>query len=280
MSCLTLLGTGACQGVPSPFCTCELCSFARRELGRERRRRTSTLINGELLIDFGPDTSNALRDFGVDEMKIKTLCVTHSHEDHFQPLDLLWSATTPTLPLDFISNQAVKKVYDEAYIKVNGKYGERAKSQISWYEGVPGRELVSGKYRILPVHATHMVTLECALNYLVTCPDGKKVLILNDTGWWEEASFEFVKGAMADAVVIELSCGIHPGEDVKRQYHLGSKAAMEFIARLKEENSLKPDAVCVTTHISHVPQVTQSGYEEYFVGTGIIAGYDGLRLEF
>ena len=280
MSYFTLLGTGACQGIPAPFCTCELCTYARKAMGKERRRRFSMIINGEVLVDFGPDTMNALRDYCIDEMKIKHLCVSHSHSDHFQPLDLLWRAKMPTLPLNFISNCAVKKSYDNLYQIENAKYGNDVNDCVTWIEAVPGREIVAGDYRILPVHATHMLGRECAINYMITAPDGKKILVLCDTGWWEDESFNFVKGAMADAAVIELACGINPGEALKRHYHLGSEAALEFIAKLKSENSLKPDAKCVTAHISHVPQITQSGYEEYFAGLEISAGYDGMTIEY
>ena len=280
MSFFTLLGTGACQGIPAPFCTCSLCTYAREKMGKERRRRFSMIINNELLIDFGPDTMNALRYYNIDETKIKHLCVTHSHQDHFQPLDLLWRVKMPTLPLDFISNCAVKKRYDDLYVEENSKYGPEISDNINWIEAVPGREIVVGNYRIMPVHATHMLTKECAINYMVTAPDGKKIIVLCDTGWWEDASFEFVRGAMADAAVIELACGIHPGEDEKRHYHLGSKAAFEFIDKLKSQKSLKADAKCCTAHISHVPEVTQTGYEEYFAGSEITAGYDGLTIEY
>ena len=280
MSKFTLLGTGACQGIPAPFCTCDLCTYARAKMGKERRRRTSMIINDELLIDFGPDIINALRDYNIDEMNIKHLCVTHSHSDHFQPLDLVWRAKMPTQPLDFISNCAVKKSYDALYTIEGGKHGNQANAQLNWIEAVPGKEITAGDYRILPVHATHMIGKECAVNYLITAPDDKKILVLFDTGWWEQESFDFVKGAMADACIIELSCGIHPGEDVKRNFHLGSQAALEFVAELKKQNSLKPDAKCFTSHISHVPGVTQEGYEEYFADLEISAGYDGLTVEF
>ena len=50
------LGTTAYEGVPSLFCECKNCKLARIKGGRNIRTRCQSLINNDLLIDFGPDT--------------------------------------------------------------------------------------------------------------------------------------------------------------------------------------------------------------------------------
>ena len=50
------LGTGAAEGIPAVFCHCDVCQYARKHKGRNIRTRAQALIDGKLLLDFGPDT--------------------------------------------------------------------------------------------------------------------------------------------------------------------------------------------------------------------------------
>ena len=50
------LGTAAYEGVPSLFCGCETCKKSLEAGGKNLRTRSQALIDGQLLIDFPPDT--------------------------------------------------------------------------------------------------------------------------------------------------------------------------------------------------------------------------------
>ena len=52
---ITFLGTAASEGFPNAFCHCENCEGARALGGPSLRKRSSALINSDLLIDIGPD---------------------------------------------------------------------------------------------------------------------------------------------------------------------------------------------------------------------------------
>lgn len=52
---LTFLGTAAATAMPLPFCNCNLCKTAKLLKGKDIRRRTSIVINNDILIDLGPD---------------------------------------------------------------------------------------------------------------------------------------------------------------------------------------------------------------------------------
>ncbi len=49
---LLFLGTAASEGYPNAFCHCENCNAARQEGGASLRKRSSVLIDGQLLIDY------------------------------------------------------------------------------------------------------------------------------------------------------------------------------------------------------------------------------------
>ena len=45
-------GTGASEGFPAMFCTCDCCKTARELKGKNIRTRTGAQIDENLLIDF------------------------------------------------------------------------------------------------------------------------------------------------------------------------------------------------------------------------------------
>ena len=86
---LTFLGSGAAEGMPAIFCNCEVCRESRRLGGKNLRTRSQSLINNDLLIDFPADTYSHFQRFGIEGDTIKYLIITHPHQDHFYPNDLL-----------------------------------------------------------------------------------------------------------------------------------------------------------------------------------------------
>lgn len=53
---VTILGTGAAEGIPALFCNCDTCRRARAAGGRDFRTRTQALVDDDLVIDFPPET--------------------------------------------------------------------------------------------------------------------------------------------------------------------------------------------------------------------------------
>lgn len=60
---VVLLGTGGPAGSPGVFCSCAGCTAAR--VAGEVRARTSVLLDGDLLLDAGPDTALAAGRLGI-----------------------------------------------------------------------------------------------------------------------------------------------------------------------------------------------------------------------
>jgi L-ascorbate metabolism protein UlaG (beta-lactamase superfamily) len=94
-----LLGSGAGDGWPNPWCRCASCSWARTGPGRTRRQ-TSALVDDVLLVDAGTalHQERALTD-------LRTVLFTHAHPDHADPQLLLWrqaamAAGAPVGPLE------------------------------------------------------------------------------------------------------------------------------------------------------------------------------------
>ena len=69
----TVLGSGAAEAIPDPYCSCEVCQTARREGGRHIRARSAALLNDDLLIDLGPDVVSAVSQFRLYLGKLSTV---------------------------------------------------------------------------------------------------------------------------------------------------------------------------------------------------------------
>ena len=76
------LGSGASEGFPAMFCTCDNCKRAKLAGGKNIRTRSQTLINNDLLIDFNQDTYAHVVYGGLDLLLVKNIFITHYHEDH------------------------------------------------------------------------------------------------------------------------------------------------------------------------------------------------------
>ena len=83
------LGTAAAEGWPALFCRCEACRKAASLGGKNIRTRAQAVIDDRILMDLGPDTYLHMLHQGLDLPAIHTLLVTHAHQDHWYPLELL-----------------------------------------------------------------------------------------------------------------------------------------------------------------------------------------------
>ena len=82
---LTFLGTSAAEGVPSLYCDCETCEKTRILKGKNIRKRSSLLVNDDLIIDMGPDLYAACSKNNIALNKVEYALITHCHFDHFYP---------------------------------------------------------------------------------------------------------------------------------------------------------------------------------------------------
>ncbi|WP_447036954.1 bifunctional adenosylcobinamide kinase/adenosylcobinamide-phosphate guanylyltransferase [Streptomyces sp. DSM 118878] len=74
---LTLLGTGAPEGLPSPGCPCAVCATA---LGGAARAATALLVDGVLLLDLTPGAAFAAARAGRTLGGVRQVLLSHPHD--------------------------------------------------------------------------------------------------------------------------------------------------------------------------------------------------------
>ncbi|MGY1987800.1 MBL fold metallo-hydrolase [Blastococcus sp. SYSU DS0669] len=187
---VTLLGTGAADGWPNPWCTCPSCADSRRR--GELRRPTSALVDGALLIDLAP----APPPDGISLAGVRTVLVTHEHADHCAPLALL--------ARQWVRRAEPLTVVGPPPVLATLRPWLGPEDPVELVAVAPGDVLVRAGYRIRALEAAHEVP---TVLYDVTGPDGARMLHATDTGPLPAGTVEATRGAAYDAVLLEETFG-------------------------------------------------------------------------
>lgn len=228
---VTLLGTGAADGWPNPWCTCGSCTDARRR--GEQRRPTSALVDGTLLLDLSP----APPPDGIPFAGVRTVLVTHDHADHCAPLALLarqWVRRAE--PLTVVGPSPV--------LTTLGPWlGPDDPVDLVAVE--PGGSLHLAGYRIRALAAEHEVP---TVLYDVTGPDGARLLYATDTGPLPARTVEATHGAAYDVVLLEETFGDATDHGTG---HLDLRTFPDQLARLQAVGAVTGGTDVVAVHLGH-----------------------------
>ena len=271
------LGSGASEGFPAMFCTCDNCQRAKLAGGRNIRTRSQALINNDLLIDFSSDSySHALQN-GLCLDEVKYIFVTHSHLDHCAMVDLQMRggayAHEMKEPLVTVfGNEGVQKHYESIYegmhplIRVSYQF-----QSIKAYEKVQ-----AGEYEIIPLPARHMPT-ETPFVYIIQY-QGKKIFYCLDTGYPFEEVFDFLKQSGYCFDMVALDCTIVDNPCKETATHMNGELCIRTIERLRENGNINEKTKLFVTHFSHNGNPLQERLEEMFKPYNIAVAYDGLEV--
>jgi phosphoribosyl 1,2-cyclic phosphate phosphodiesterase len=268
---VTLLGTSAAEGCPGLFCHCESCVRARNLGGKNIRTRSSALIDTALKIDFPPDILHQMVQYNISLCCMKALLFTHGHDDHFSPAELQYrgkyfvsSPETEPLPIygprDVI--ERVEETLNPELVAFSLHTLEEEKT-----------ESIAG-YEVTPFLANHDPSRPC-FNYIIRDREGVTLLYASDTGWYGDSAWKILEKYQLDGIVVECAKreeGGYPG-------HLSIPEVIRMQERLHYAGCLRPDSVTVTTHFSHLMNLTHHELETILLPHGIQTGYDGLSFE-
>lgn len=273
---LQYFGTAAAEGIPAIFCTCPVCKHARRYQGREIRSRSQMLVDGELLIDFPPDTFYHAAMRGRDLGSIHTLLISHDHFDHWFPTELInrHSAyqTGAKGVLHVYGNEAVQYSF-ESHLKT-GLYEHQPLDTFVQFHCVHGGEQFRcGMWEITAVPADHDKRQECLI-YLCK-KDGKTLLYGHDTGsCLSEKAWEILEKERFDLISLDATMG----RQSCPYNHMGLPDVECFLERLRAMGCVDEKTVCVVSHFSHNGGMTHAELEQWGADKKILAAYDGMEV--
>lgn len=291
---ITVLGSGAGEGYPDPFCSCQNCSYARSRGGRNLRDNSAVLIDGRLMIDM---TESALRNavrYRIPLEPVRTLLVTHPHTDHFVP-NQLWKRLYPSefdaydeaglsakkgapcvRPLPMLDIYGTSFA-GEAIRRAEDLSGPDSAYHFAFHEIKGGDCFAADGYAVIALAARHGEA-GYSVNYIIE-KNGTRLLYASDTGGYDEKTWETVLGKRYDGVMLEATCGEMPLPELAG--HMNLSKAEAFIERLRGHNCLAEKAAVYLTHLSPhwtpphdllVPAMEQKGIGVAYDGQTISIG--------
>jgi len=233
-----LLGTGAADGVPNPFCRCRTCTAALAS--GEVRGQTAALVDDVLLVDCGPEVPRAATRHGVSLAVVQHLLLTHSHPDHAGPTAALfrsWAGCSHTL--DLVGPAQALDVFRD-WVGPG--------DPVRFVVVEPGQTLELGEHTVRVLAASHGdATTGPGLLYDITGADGSRLLYATDTGPLPPATVAAVAGRAFDFVLLEETFG-----DVAHETdHLDLVTFPLAVAGLREVGAITEQTDVVAVHLGH-----------------------------
>lgn len=267
------LGTAAAEGWPAVFCDCEACREALRRGGRELRSRSGAVIDNTLLIDLNPDLYMQKLMYGIDLTHIRDVVITHAHEDHLYPENVLMlngvNAHRDGLPkIHIYGSETVRE-----HIPFLGKVQDKAEFHVV----NPGdRVTTSAGYHVTVLKAEHgMKDAQCF--YIEK--DGAGVLYAHDTEMLlPEAWAALRRDVKTPCRLISMDCTNGPLEHFYYG-HMGFDDNVEFRGKCVDEGIADENTVCVLNHFSHNGHMLYKEASERMEPKGFLISYDGMKID-
>ena len=148
---IRFMGTAAAEGFPAIFCKCENCMKAREIGGKNIRATTCTMIDDNILVDFGPDILTHVHKHRLSLTNLDGIIITHSHEDHFYIGDMDLARS----PFGYFEREGNIMVCGNHMIHRMFNAGIARDNAYRFFEVNPFVPLKIGEYTIHPMLAEH-----------------------------------------------------------------------------------------------------------------------------
>lgn len=299
---LTFLGTSGGEGYPGLWCQCEYCSYARIHGGKNYRENSSAVLDGDVLLDLNMTTFSQAHRLGMDISQARTLLVTHPHEDHFVAQHINWArlpAAHPYAPGEDCSRrEPAPCCSDLSPLRVMGtrhvleavSQGQasdslQGRADLDWRSekiavdftlARPGVTVELGEdLRVTPLRSIHGPAEDYTVNYILQ-RGGKTLLYALDTGGYDDAMWEVLRGFRYDAVVLEGTAGLSLAPNPQ---HMNVEKLRRFFAALEEEALLTGKGQRILSHMAPHWTPPHDIFAPMMEREGITVAYDGLTVE-
>lgn len=281
---LTFLGTAAANAFPEAFCDCRNCNQARQLGGSSLRKRSSVLINSDLLIDLGPDIMAASQMHGCALRNVRYCLQTHPHADHLDLSHLLSRSPAYGVVgaplLEFYASRETLQRAAETFRRDLANYDllspEAEKHlNIRIHEVLAFKPFVVGPYTVTAFPANHAPGLGAML-YAVEA-GGRAVFYGTDTAMLPEQTWEALQRDRRpfNLVILDHTYGPQqPGSD-----HLSAHQLIACADRMRKEGLIDPDGRIFATHIAHEGNPAHPDLTAFASRHGYEIAFDGLTIQ-
>ena len=281
---ITFLGTAAANAFPEAFCQCPRCQQARALGGPSLRKRSSALINDDLLIDLGPDVMAACQMHGLSLVNVQYCLQTHPHADHLDTSHFLSRSpeygVVGAPRLNFYASRETLASASQTFERDMADFNLFAPQveeslNLKLHTLEPMQPVTFGDYRVTAFPANHAPGMG-ALLYAIES-GGRTVFYGTDTAALLEATWQAFHQCQVrfDLVILDHTYG-PAGPDPS---HLCAAEFIDHFARMSREDLLAPQARAFATHIAHDCNPPHPELVEFARQRGYEIAYDGLVLQ-
>lgn len=237
-----LLGTGAADGWPNPFCTCLSCATQRT--AGIARLNSSALIDGVILIDPGPQVPAACALQGVNLSQVTDILVTHGHPDHCAPSLMLFH--------QWVASAEPLRVWGPAEALAQFRPWLAPDQRVTLHPIIAGDDVTLPAHTVRAYAAAHAhgdgdIMAREALVYRVH-DHSASILYATDTGPLSDVTLSNLGGYPLDVVVVDATFGTK--SDHGTGHHDFDSLAHE-LGRLRHLGALTETTRVIATHLSH-----------------------------
>ena len=270
------LGTAAAEGIPALFCNCERCVRSREIGGRALRTRSQAIIDDTLLIDFPADTLAHTYHCNIDLLKVKDCLITHTHEDHLYPADLVnlrpgFAHMPDGWHMNFYGSE---KVGAKIAPMLEGKLTDL--NIASFQMLAPFDEMKVGAYTVTALPARHA---QGAGPLFYQISDGEKTMLYaHDTHYFFDEVWEYFEKTKPYFHMVSLDC-TNACLPLTYVGHMGLEENAQVRARMLEMGLADEKTTFVCNHFSH--NGTNVVYDDFVplaAEKGFLVSYDGMIL--
>ncbi len=279
---LIFLGTSADPSMPIAFCECVNCKLARNNRKKNLRKRSSVMINSELLIDLGPDVQTATFMHKCSLSNIKYCLITHPHSDHFdvsqiiarksdygvviknklkiigsiKTIKILKEIIRNNLPIDYQSDEKLCNI-----LKI--QFEEIEKSQ----------EIMIGDYKVKAYLANHDIAIGSLLYKIII--NNVSIFYGLDTSDFDDETWNELINDYFDIVILDHTYGIgYKGTD-----HLSAESFVKHIIRMGEHGIIDKKSRIIASHFSHEGIMEYQLLKKYAKKNKYEIAFDGMKIK-
>ncbi|MDA0839693.1 MAG: MBL fold metallo-hydrolase [Planctomycetota bacterium] len=222
-------------------------------------------------IDLPPDTGHHMMAHRFNLNLLEHLLFTHSHEDHFDLLYLrhrgrLMSDRAEMPWLNIYGSAETKGEFDTWNLNLDDL-------RLRYHQVEPFQSFSVDEMEVFAIKGNHAPG---TLHYVIRHA-GKSVLLAWDTGWYEDETWEALKGLKLDAVFMECTQFGGP-EEIRHSSHCNFYTLRMMRERLLEMDVILGDTPYVTVHMGDNGLLLHSERVDLAEPHNITVGYDGLEL--